>query len=37
MATLYEMAPEVKFLYDLLEKEEIDIKTNILLKNALNI
>lgn len=27
MATLYEMAPEVKFLYDLLEKEEIDIKT----------
>lgn len=27
MATLFEMAPEFKFLYDLLEKEEIDIKT----------
>lgn len=27
LATLFEMAPEFKFLYDLLEKEEIDIKT----------
>ena len=27
MATLFEMAPEVKFLYDLLSNEEIDAKT----------
>ena len=27
MATLFEMAPEVKFLYDLLPNEEIDAKT----------
>ena len=27
MATLVEMAPQVKFLYDLLANEEIDAKT----------
>lgn len=27
MATLFEMAPEVKFLYDMLSNEEIDVKT----------